>query len=176
MDKEELTDKLVSTHKNFEKYLLSLSTEELHHKPNGKWSAFQQLAHIVVCLKPLVQVYGMPTNMIAMMFGRSEEDLIFSYNDHVAAYEAKLAAGGKAPAQFWPENVQASEVKTLCKILEDRVLALTKGLRNISEEDLNALQIPHPLLGEISLREMLYNAIYHVQHHHKQAELNLQLT
>jgi hypothetical protein len=27
--------------------------------------------------------------------------------------------------------------------------------------------LPHPLLGKLTLREMIYFTIYHVQHHHK---------
>ena len=43
-----------------------------------------------------------------------------------------------------------------------------------TENELDTLSIPHPLLGSISLREMLYNAIYHVEHHQKIIKTNLQ--
>lgn len=41
------------------------------------------------------------------------------------------------------------------------------------EEDLETLLIPHPMLGKITLKEMLYNAAYHVQHHQNQTIKNL---
>ena len=50
---------------------------------------------------------------------------------------------------------------------------LNKEIEVFTEEELDTLLIPHPLLRNISLREMLYNAIYHVEHHQKQAENNL---
>jgi hypothetical protein len=42
-----------------------------------------------------------------------------------------------------------------------------------SEKDLDTLILPHPLLGKVTLREMLYFTIYHVQHHVEQVKTNL---
>ena len=38
---------------------------------------------------------------------------------------------------------------------------------NILEKDLDFYVLPHPLIGKLTLREMLFFCIYHVQHHHK---------
>ena len=47
------------------------------------------------------------------------------------------------------------------------------GLEKYSESDLDLIILPHPLLGKITLREMMYFTIYHVQHHQKIAENTL---
>ncbi len=49
-----------------------------------------------------------------------------------------------------------------------------KRVDSFSEAQLDALILPHPLLGKLTLREMLYFTIYHVQHHEKQALHNIQ--
>ena len=41
----------------------------------------------------------------------------------------------------------------------------TAKLTDINEYDLDNYQLPHPILGKISLREMLYFTAYHVEHH-----------
>jgi len=46
-------------------------------------------------------------------------------------------------------------------------------LSGFSEEDLDKLILPHPLLGKLTLREMMYFTIYHVQHHQRIVERNL---
>jgi hypothetical protein len=38
---------------------------------------------------------------------------------------------------------------------------------------LDLLILPHPLLGKLTLREMLYFTLYHVEHHEKQVLENL---
>jgi len=48
------------------------------------------------------------------------------------------------------------------------VQALARRIDRFSETQLDQLILPHPLLGKLTLREMLYFTIYHVQHHQKQ--------
>jgi hypothetical protein len=45
---------------------------------------------------------------------------------------------------------------------------LARRIDRFSETQLDQLILPHPLLGKLTLREMLYFTIYHVQHHQKQ--------
>ncbi|MCB9182399.1 MAG: DinB family protein [Flavobacteriales bacterium] len=42
---------------------------------------------------------------------------------------------------------------------------LCKRTSRWSESDLERYLLPHPLLGKLTLREMLYFTLYHVQHH-----------
>jgi len=49
---------------------------------------------------------------------------------------------------------------------------LCKQLLDYSEQDLDELILPHPLLGKLTLREMMYFTMYHVLHHHKSIEEN----
>ena len=52
--------------------------------------------------------------------------------------------------------------------LKNEVLNLCLSIEKISEEDLDYYLLPHPILGKLTLREMLYFTIYHVKHHEKQ--------
>ena len=42
---------------------------------------------------------------------------------------------------------------------------LLKKVENWKESDLDKYVLPHPLLGKISLREMLYFTDFHILHH-----------
>jgi hypothetical protein len=85
-------------------------------------------------------------------------------------YRAKLKDGGKAPERFLPAAVAYDQREAECTVLRKLIGELCVKISIFSEEGLDTLLIPHPLLGNLTLREMLYNAIYHVQHHQSQAE------
>ncbi len=59
------------------------------------------------------------------------------------------------------------------KKLQGLVQKLCKRMNKYSEEELDKYILPHPLMGKVTLREMLYFTIYHVQHHEKQIFPNL---
>jgi uncharacterized damage-inducible protein DinB len=40
-------------------------------------------------------------------------------------------------------------------------------VQKFSEKDLDYYVLPHPLIGKLTLREILFFCFYHVQHHHK---------
>jgi hypothetical protein len=42
-----------------------------------------------------------------------------------------------------------------------------------SEEELDDIFLPHPLLGKVTLRELYLFNIYHILHHHNKTEENL---
>ena len=152
MKKNDLTTELKEKYTAFTDYIGSLSEEEYQYQYENKWSAAQQLDHIVLCVAPLVQVYGMGKAGIEQMFGNVT--VIRDYETHKAAYLGKLR-------------------EVLIGKLSQQISILCEKVNSFSEEELETLAIPHPLLGKIALKEMLYNAVYHVQHHQQQAMQNL---
>jgi hypothetical protein len=57
--------------------------------------------------------------------------------------------------------------------LEKLVASLSARVEGFSEQQLDLLILPHPLLGKLTLREMIYFTIYHAGHHEKQVIENL---
>ncbi|MCP5097860.1 MAG: DinB family protein, partial [Chloroflexi bacterium] len=55
---------------------------------------------------------------------------------------------------------------------------LVKALTKWSEKDLDNLMLPHPLLGNMTVREMLFFTLYHNMHHVNDVQrlLNLETT
>lgn len=172
MDKQALIVALTANHNAFIDYLHELPVEEYLFSHEQKWTAGQQQAHIVLCVKPLVQVFSMDKEAIAQMFGRSDRSSR-TYDALFADYLQKLNEGGKAPGRFVPEPVSADQQKLLNEKLDKLVKELCAKIETFTEEELDGLFIPHPLLGNLTLREMLYNAICHVEHHHAAAKRNI---
>ena len=54
--------------------------------------------------------------------------------------------------------------------LRDLIKRLSARVDRWSDEDLDNTLLPHPLLGKLTVREMLFFTIHHVQHHQRLVE------
>lgn len=169
MNKEEIVKELGTHYGAFVDFVEGLNEEQLRFRTENKWCAHQQLTHIVLCVKPLAQVYSMPEQMIEQTFGRTSRQNL-SYDEVLKSYKEKLTDGGTAPKQYIPNPEKEKSAPELIVSLKRHISNLSEKVQQMDENTLEQLQIPHPLLKKISLKEMLYNAIYHVQHHQKKAK------
>ena len=168
MTKKEIIHQLDIHYTAFLAYVSGLSEGKYQYSYQQKWTAGQQLEHIIKSIAPLVQFYSLSPSAMEKIFGKTQRTNQ-SYEQLTANYQEKLAAGGKAPSQFLPKpNSFEQRTASLTK-LRQLIDQLKEIIQKTKEDDLEQLLIPHPLLGNLTLKEMLYNAIYHVQHHHQQA-------
>ena len=164
MNKQEIVFKLKADHQSFVDYILQLSNEEFLAHPPGKWSAGQQLDHIYRSVKPVAMAFGIPDMFVKMMFGKANRNSR-TYAEIVAKYKQKLTTDYKPNSKFSPEPVRLDERLSIAKLLILKVGKLCFLVDKCTEEELDTMILPHPLLGKITLREMLYFTIYHVEHH-----------
>ena len=118
---------------------------------NGKWSPAQHLEHIRIGLALTNKALGLPPILLRWRFGtpnRPGRD----YDALVARYREKLSAGGRAPSRFVPKQVDEHGLK-----------ARRSG--RWSDRRMDSYLVPHPLLGKLTLRELLYFTCYHAEHH-----------
>lgn len=164
MNQQEIKEQLELKYLAFVQRVSEMTAEEYLYHPSGKWSAAQHLHHLVLCVQPLVYVYMQPIKTIEEKFGRVER-INKTYEELKAIYLQQLAAGGKAPEQFVPPTGEMPSKEALKQQLTALIGKLNDALVQMNTNDFESLQIPHPLLGLITLKEMAYNAIYHVEHH-----------
>ena len=172
MEKQKIIILFTDNYNSFVNYLTELTQEEYLYSYQQKWTAGQQLEHIVLCVKPLVQVFSLDKQIIEQNFGKTDTQSR-SYQILLDIYLEKLKEGGKAPDRFVPETTLSNQREILNDSLTKSVKELCLKIETFTDNELDSLLIPHPLLGNLTLREMLYNAIYHVKHHQKLTEENL---
>jgi hypothetical protein len=166
MNKETIKKELAEKHKDFTDYVNSLSdTDFLQKKNNEKWSAGEQLEHIYLSVQPLSLVFKIPKIILKIIYGKPKQKR--SYEEIVRIYQEILKNGGKAGKSYIPKVVSKEQKQKLVMELNNLINYLTQKIDKLREGDLDNILLPHPLIGKISLREMLYFTIYHVQHHHK---------
>jgi len=173
MEKKAIIDILKQRHHAFGKIVDTLSKEDFEANRQLKWSAGQELDHILKSLQPFSDILANKA-FIATKFGKGN-GISSDYETLVARYKNKLAEGGKAFGPFLPKKVSWDEKESLINQLNQLTANISESLQNYTEEELNELLLPHPLLGKISIREMLYFTNYHVTHHQNNMRKNLGL-
>ena len=163
-DKPQIIAALHEKVAEFNNYISSLNKEQFEVSPNGKWSAGQNLDHLIRAIKPLQHAYRLPKFVLAILFGKTNRPSR-SYDELVTKYKAKLTAGGKASSPFIPPVVSFEKKDGLIKKYGAQKRKLIAKIERQSEADLDKYILPHPLLGKLTLREMLYFTIHHNEHH-----------
>jgi hypothetical protein len=171
MTKEELKTDLKKNHKKFIDHVDLLSKEEFEFSKNQKWTAGQELDHIVKSILPIAKIIN-NKDFIRSKFGTTNRDNL-SYNELVDRYRNELKKRDEIPSQFIPEEIRWSQKKELQNQIMDIVNDIAAYLDLYSEEELNELILPHPLLGALTIQEMMLFTIYHVEHHLENSLKNL---
>ena len=173
MNKQEIVAKLLENHQKFADFAANLSEPDFMFAPDGKWTAGQQLKHIARSVSPLAKALALPKFVPHLLFGKTDHESI-DFETLVNNYRQKLADGGKATGKYVPPEIGFEERLELKNTLLARVEELTGRIDKFSENQLDEYVLPHPLLGNLTIREMLYFTIYHVEHHHRAALKNLE--
>lgn len=172
MNKEIIKSNLQESYSSFISYLSKLTNEEFLSSKNDKWTAGQQLEHIYLSVKPVRQILNLPLFIPKLVWGTANRGSK-SYEGLVKKYLLKLENGGRATRRFIPKIVSIEKGKKLLVVLKNEVDKLVSKLGKLTEEELDKYIIPHPLLGKLTIREMLYFTIYHVEHHENLTKENL---
>jgi len=164
MQKEQLATLLKNNHAQFIQQIKGLNDTDLCYAPEGKWTAAQQLDHIVRSVSPVNMAMGLPKFILKWKFGVANR-FSKTYDGLTEKYTRKLQEGGKASGRFVPPPISADQKEKLLSQLDSVVKKLCSKTGKHSEDALDKYILPHPLLGKLTLREMLYFTAYHVQHH-----------
>jgi hypothetical protein len=163
-DKPQIISTLSEKIEAFNRYVASLNKEQFEATPNSKWSAGQNLDHLIRAIKPLQLAYSLPKFALTILFGKTKRPSR-SYDELVTKYKTKLAAGGKASKPFIPPTIKFENRDELIRKYAENKQKLITKIEKQSEADLDKYILPHPLLGKVTLREMLYFTIHHNEHH-----------
>lgn len=168
-----LQQKLKEAHAHFITTIRSVTDDQFTKSNNQKWTAGQQIDHIIKSVSPVNKAFALPGFMLKMSFGKANRPSR-SYDQLVEKYQAKLQLGGRAPGRFVPIPVGLQQREELIAKLDKLTISLSRRISGFSERKLDELILPHPLLGKLTLREMVYFTIYHAGHHEKQVMANLE--
>lgn len=164
MNKEQIIANLNKEHFEFWQTANYLPNTNL--SLNGKWSVSQNVEHINISLFKVSNYLALPKSSIESNYGLSNREST-SNEIIIKVFKNAIENGVKAMDPFIPELNLNKEINYSISQGKEFLISVIENLYNWSEEDLEKYNCPHPFLGNITVREILFFTIYHVQHHHK---------
>jgi hypothetical protein len=144
----------------------SMNEPVLFKKPDEKWSAAENIQHLIISTNMTTLAYRLPKFIVRLIGGKSNR-ASRTYEELKDKYYKKLADGGKASGLFVPKAIEIKYGKQ--KLMNNWQNATTGFMlalsKNRTEKDLDNYLAKHPLLGRITLRELCYFTIFHTEHH-----------
>lgn len=146
-----------------------LDAEQFFAHPAGPgWSPAENVAHLATSTNIITLSLNLPRLLPRALFGvarrpgRSYEEIRDKYR---AALAGGAGAGPFAPRRRRPKgDLELRRAKALAK-WDGLVPALNRAIDRWSDADLDRYRLLHPILGRLSVREMLYFTLYHLSHH-----------
>jgi hypothetical protein len=168
MDKLAIADGIEEKYQVLFDWLNQQPAENWETGPEGKWTTSQHILHLVNSLQLLNNALSYPRFFLKYKFGLSNRPSR-SYEEVVEKYQEKLEEN-KDKTIVFNENLKSPLLKDRPRLLT-RLQIQHKKLqyktRKISDVNLDTLVIPHPLMGKMTVRELIMWAAYHTEHHTK---------
>ena len=168
----ELMSALQAAHRESLELFESLAEPVLFHRPaDGVWSAAEHVVHLVKSVQAVAMALKIPKVLLAARFGTAREESR-TYAQVREDYLSRLAAGGVASGPYVPSSLNPGDEQEAAA-MRGRALSgwrragegLEKQVAKWSEKALDRYRLPHPLLGKLTVREMLCFTHYHDLHH-----------
>lgn len=170
----ELASALTAKAAEIEEYFREVPPEVFVEPQGTYWSPEGHLKHLVKSVRPLAGALKMPKGALLLRFGpnlsrRGADGVSRSFEEVVAAYHRLLETGPDA-GRFSPSPAKEGETPEgrhgqVLSYWRQASDGLDAGLRRWGETALDRLRLPHPLLGKLTVREMLFFTLYHNHHH-----------
>lgn len=174
--KTELIHALNASHEAVHQLCQGFAPQAFFAHPAGVWSAAENVVHLVESLSAVTRGLKMPRLVLAGMFGKAEaadaaKPASRSYATIQALYAKALRQGAQASGRYVPQQVNAADdfAAAQQRILANWVSAgekLSAAVAAWDEAGLDVYRLPHPILGNLTLREMLLWVVVHNWHHH----------
>src|SRR4051812_45312627 len=155
-------------HTEIVEFLGSIPTGAFFAPQGSSWSPAWHVRHLTKANFPVARALRLPKLVPRLLFGAAPE-LSRSFEKLREDYRARLAAGGQA-GRFAPSDKplppdlaawRQEIVEVYGRSVDDWIAASERW----SERELDRVRLPHPLLGKLTVREMLFFTLYHNAHH-----------
>ena len=169
--KAEMTIAINEAHQRAQAWFNTIPAATFFHREGDIWSASDNLDHLIRSVKPLAKAMGLPRLALETMFGRPATPSR-TYDEICSIYRDAIAKGGQASGSYLPDSVVPGNMEQAkAELLNQFAKAVEKLLAKLETWEENMLdksQLPHPLIGKLTIREMLYFTIYHILRHASQ--------
>lgn len=138
---------------------------------SGKWTMAGHLYHLIKSTKGVSKAMGMPRLVLRTTFGKSnrvERTFDQQYHKYIDSLASIAETSGQAAivgAKFVPAEGRTFDKPELIKRFLEELTSMKKQVSKWKEKDLGVYVLPHPAMGKLTIREMIYFTIFHTKHH-----------
>jgi hypothetical protein len=164
---ESLVQQFQTIEHDVAKFVTETPYDTLYHKDGEAWSAADYFKHMILALKPFVKATEMPKDALIRAFGESNRESRDA-DTIVTLYKQRIAEGVRAemaptilPVSYRLPEGLTDEKAYLVEQWHDAHKRLYAVLEKTEASDYDHLQMPHPAINLLTLREMLYFTTYH---------------
>ena len=167
--KVELINTLRDSNRRVLIWFTEIPVKVFFNRQDEVWSASDNLDHLVKSHKPIAQALKLPKITLQGMFGKPQRPSI-SYEELCRNYRDKIAKGAQASGRYLPNQESPDSTAEVRKgELLDRFskasMELVSVVEKWEEHALDQYLLPHPILGKLTIREMIFFTIYHNLRH-----------
>ncbi|WP_299464493.1 DinB family protein [uncultured Microscilla sp.] len=144
-------------------FMYNLTSAQFMQGPADQWSVGQHLHHLVLSTLPINDL--LLGNIEHLKVFGTPERASWNYKQLVKQYQTFLTQGAKAKKGFVPAKLTPHDKQEVIEAFVQAKEALILAIEQWDDDQLDNYCIPHPLLGKLSVREMLFFTIYHTRHH-----------
>lgn len=166
MTKTEIIYNLKQNMLAFSATCVDMDTLNFFSRQDNKWSPAENAGHLMLSASPLIIAFSLPRFTLRLLFKKPNRQGR-SFDDMELRYKKKLEEGYKASSAYIPKQVNTkNDLKYVVTRFNKMYEKLIAKIETWNDADLDNYLLPHPLLGKLTLREMLYFTIFHIEHHH----------
>ena len=134
-----------------------------------RWSRAEHLIHLTKVASSVCKALQMPASMLQSTFG-AVQHTTRPYDEIVEHYDTALKGDFVRALPFCTFQTDTDTQDSVLLGFVQQHEILGQLLLQRTEEELDACQIPHPAMGNLTLREFYYFLIYHIGHHQRGIE------
>lgn len=165
--RDEIIAAIAARHAESVDYWRTFDTTSFFAPIGAAWSPSFNVRHLTKSMRAVTRGLTMPRMVLRVTFGKADAPSR-TYDEIRSAYYIVLANGGQAGA-FTPSSRDSpADDEARAGVMHEHataVHALCAAIRDWPDEALDAYRLPHPLLGKLTVREMLLFTLYHNEHH-----------
>jgi hypothetical protein len=149
-------------------YLATLPDTVFFAPQGDAWSPAEHVRHLQGSSAPLVLALRIPRWMLGLRFGKHRGDSR-SFAEMREIYRTRLAQGAGAgrftPVTEPPPANPAARRAEIMTMWTAATVDLQNAVGRWPDTALDRQRLPHPILGLLTVREMLAFTVYHTAHH-----------
>ena len=164
MDKKTIIKSLDENVIQFNELVKYLNKDEFEININHKWSAGQDLVHLIKVLKIVNIGFTLPKPLLHLMYGINKNEAR-SFQLLQTLYKNALEGGAKSPSIYIPKPVLFESKNHLIQKHSTLNQLFIDKMNDHSDNALDRYRLPHPILGKVTLRELASFTSFHTAHH-----------